>query len=138
LRVDIDADRTRVADQSSIRSRIMLAVPAAAPYLPWALLLLAGLLEVLWAVLMKASDGFARHGLAALCIAIAWLSFFLLGFAAKTLPIGTAYAVWTGIGAAGVAVLGVVLFGEALTLVRVACIAFIVAGIVGLKLAGTH
>lgn len=116
----------------------MLAVPAAVPFLPWVLLLLAGLLEVLWAVLMKASDGFARHGLAALCIAIAWLSFFLLGFAAKTLPIGTAYAIWTGIGAAGVAVLGVVLFGEALTPTRVACIAFIVAGIVGLKLAGTH
>lgn len=108
----------------------LLNSPAAA----WWLLLVAGLLEVTWAVSMKASQGFSRPALAVFTVATAWLSFWLLGLAMRSLPVGTAYAVWTGIGAVGAAVLGIVLFGEAFTPARVACIACIVAGILGLKL----
>lgn len=104
-----------------------------APWIAWSLLLLAGVLEVAWATLMKSSDGFTRHGPAALCIALAWLSFFLLGLATRTLPIGTAYAIWTGIGAVGVAACGILWFGERADPARLSCIALIVAGIVGLK-----
>jgi quaternary ammonium compound-resistance protein SugE len=103
------------------------------PPLAWGLLLAAGLLEVAWATLMKRSEGFSQHGTALACIALAWASFFLLGFAVRTFPIGTAYAVWTGIGAVGVALCGIAWFGEAASPVRVACIAMIVAGCVGLK-----
>jgi quaternary ammonium compound-resistance protein SugE len=100
----------------------------------WLLLFIAGLLEIVWSVSMKASVGFTKHYFTALTLAAAWLSFWLLGLAMRTLPVGTAYAVWTGIGAVGAAMLGVVLFGEALTLPRVVCICLIVVGILGLKL----
>lgn len=105
----------------------------ATPWTAWGLLLLAGLLEIAWATLMKSSEGFSRHGPAALCIGLAWLSFFLLGFATRSLPIGTAYAIWTGIGAVGVAACGILWFGERADPARIACIGLIVAGIVGLK-----
>lgn len=111
---------------------------AITPTVAWTLLLCAGILEVTWAVMLKASEGFARIGLGALCIATAWLSFFLLGFAVRTLPIGTAYAVWTGIGAFGVALLGVVWFGEPASTARLGCMAMIVFGVVGLKLVTPH
>jgi quaternary ammonium compound-resistance protein SugE len=104
------------------------------PSSAWLLLFVAGLLEVVWAVSMKASQGFSRPGLTVLTVATAWLSFGLLGLAMRSLPVGTAYAVWTGIGAVGAAVLGMALFGEAFTAGRVACIALIVCGILGLKL----
>lgn len=107
------------------------------PALAWLLLLGAGLLEIVWVISMKASNGFTRHGYTAITLAAAWLSFVLLGLALRQLPVGTAYAVWTGIGAVGAAVLGIVLFGEAVTPARVACIALIVAGILGLKLLGS-
>ncbi|HVF63974.1 MAG TPA: quaternary ammonium compound efflux SMR transporter SugE [Casimicrobiaceae bacterium] len=104
---------------------------------PWLILLAAGLLEVVWSVSMKASDGFTRLPYTVVTIAAAWLSFWLLGLALKELPVGTAYAVWTGIGAVGTAILGIVLFGESVTIARIGCIALIVAGILGLKLVGT-
>lgn len=100
----------------------------------WGVLFLAGLLEVGWAVGLKYTEGFTRVwptvGTAASLVA----SMALLGVALRTLPLGTAYAVWTGIGTIGTAVLGIVLFGEAATAMRLVCIALIVAGIVGLKL----
>lgn len=100
----------------------------------WGVLFLAGLLEVGWAVGLKYTEGFTRVwptvGTAASLVA----SMALLGVALRTLPLGTAYAVWTGIGTIGTAVLGIVLFGEAATAMRLVCIALIVAGILGLKL----
>ncbi len=104
------------------------------PNSAWYILFIAGLLEVVWSVSMKASAGFTKLHLTALTICTAWLSFALLGFAMRVLPVGTVYAVWTGIGAVGAAVLGVALFGEAMSAPRVASIGLIVAGIVGLKL----
>lgn len=103
----------------------------------WGILLLAGLLEVGWAVGLKYTDGFTRLwptvGTAAALVG----SMVLLGIALRTLPLGTAYAIWTGIGSIGTAILGIVLFSEPAGAVRLACIALVVAGIVGLKLAST-
>jgi quaternary ammonium compound-resistance protein SugE len=101
----------------------------------WTVLFIAGLLEVGWAIGLKYTDGFARLVPSALTLAAMAGSVILLGVALKTLPIGTAYAVWTGIGAVGTALLGIVLFGEPATALRLACIGLIVAGIGGLKLA---
>lgn len=102
---------------------------------PWALLIAAGVLEVVWATALKASDGFSRRGPTALCIVAVLASFFLLARALKDLPAGTAYAVWTGIGALGVAILGVIWFGEALNPLKIGGVLLIVAGIAALKLA---
>jgi len=85
---------------------------------------------------MKASHGFTKHHFTVLTLVAALLSFLLLGLALRQLPVGTAYAVWTGIGAVGAAVLGIVIFGEPLTFARVGCIALIVGGILGLKFLG--
>lgn len=104
----------------------------------WLILLGAGLLEIVWSISMKASEGFTRLPYTALTIAAAWLSFWLLGLSLRVLPVGTAYAVWTGIGAVGAAILGIVLFSEPATLARVGCIALIVLGIFRLKLASGH
>ena len=82
---------------------------------------------------MKASAGFTKPLLTGITIAAAWVSFWLLGMALKVLPVGTAYAVWTGIGAIGAAVLGMVLFKEPATVARIGCILLIVGGILGLK-----
>lgn len=101
----------------------------------WTLLLLAGLLEIVWAVGLKYADGFSKPAASAITIAAMAASMYLLALAARTLPIGTAYAVWTGIGAVGAALLGMMLFSESTNIVRLACIALIVAGIAGLKLA---
>ena len=106
------------------------------PNLAWVLLVVAGLLEIVWSVSMKASDGFTKHHFTAITLVAAALSFWLLGLALRQLPVGTAYAVWTGIGAVGAAVLGIAIFGESLTFVRIGCIALIVCGIIGLKLLG--
>lgn len=100
----------------------------------WLMLLLAGLLEIVWAVGLKYADGFSKPWPSAITIAAMAASMYLLALAARTLPIGTAYAVWTGIGAVGAALLGMMLFSESANLARLACIALIVAGIVGLKL----
>ncbi len=109
--------------------------PNLSPPMAWLLLLLAGLLEIVWVIAMKASEGFSRPPYTVLTIVAAALSFWLLGTSLKALPVGTAYAVWTGIGAVGAALLGIALFGEAATAWRLGCIALIVAGILGLKLA---
>ena len=101
----------------------------------WLLLLIAGLLEVGWAVGLKYTEGFSRLVPSVLTLVSMAASVGMLGLAVKTLPIGTAYAVWTGIGAVGTAILGIVLFGDPAGVTRIACIGLIVAGIVGLKLA---
>jgi quaternary ammonium compound-resistance protein SugE len=100
----------------------------------WLLLVVAGALEVAWAVGMKYTDGFSRPLPTLAVVALALLSFWLLGLAMKVLPVGTAYAMWVGIGAAGAALLGMWLFDEPATLARIGCIALIVAGVFGLKL----
>jgi len=100
----------------------------------WVLLLVAGLLEIGWAVGMKSTDGFTRRGSSVAVLATALLSFDLLALAMKTLPVGTAYAVWGGIGAVGAAVLGIALLGESPSPPRIASILLIVAGVVGLRL----
>jgi len=104
--------------------------------LAWMLLVAAGLLEIVWAISMKASHGFTKHHFTSITLVAAALSFWLLGLALRQLPVGTAYAIWTGIGAVGAAVLGIVFFGESLTLARIGCITLIVLGILGLKLLG--
>lgn len=104
----------------------------------WMLLLIAGLLEVAWAVGLKSSEGFSRPGWAAFTLVTALASFALLALAMKQLPLGTAYAVWTGIGAVGAFVFGIVAMGEAVTLARVGSAALIVVGLVGLKLSSGH
>ena len=100
----------------------------------WIILFFAGLTEVGWAVGLKYTEGFTRLVPSVLTVACMAVSLGLLGLALKTLPIGTAYAVWTGIGTIGTALLGIVLFGESAGALRLACIGMIVAGIVGLKL----
>jgi quaternary ammonium compound-resistance protein SugE len=101
----------------------------------WLALLLAGLLEIGWALGLKYSDGLTRFWPSVGTVAAIALSFGLLGLALKSVPFGTAYAVWTGIGAAGSMIIGMLLFGESADLMRVACLTLIIAGMVGLKLA---
>ncbi len=100
----------------------------------WMLLTAAGVLEIVWAIGLKLSAGFTRPTATTITITAMVASMWLLGQAAKTLPIGTAYAVWTGIGAAGTALLGIVLLREPAGAARLACIGLIIAGILGLKL----
>ena len=100
----------------------------------WMILLLAGLLEVGWAVGLKYTEGFTRLWPTVGTVGAMVLSVGLLGLAMRTLPVGTAYAVWTGIGALGTVILGMVLFGEPATVARLLCVGLILAGIVGLKL----
>jgi quaternary ammonium compound-resistance protein SugE len=101
--------------------------------MPWLLLLIAAILEIVWAVGLKYAAGFTRLVPSAIVVAAMIGSMGLLAVAARALPIGTAYAVWTGIGAAGTAVCGIVLFHENASAARIACIALIVIGVVGLK-----
>jgi len=101
----------------------------------WVILFFAGLMEICWAIGLKYTDGFTRLVPSVLTIAAMTVSVVLLAIALKTLPVGTGYAVWTGIGAVGTAILGIVLFGDPATAGRLACIGLIIAGIVGLKLA---
>lgn len=100
----------------------------------WVILVVAGLFEVAWAVGLKYTEGFTRLWPSALTVVALVVSMALLAAALRTLPIGTAYAVWTGIGAVGTAALGIILFDEPRDAARVACILLIVAGIVGLKI----
>ncbi|MCK1425330.1 quaternary ammonium compound efflux SMR transporter SugE [Bradyrhizobium sp. 180] len=99
----------------------------------WSILLIAGLLEITWAIGLKYTEGFTRPVPSVVTLAAMAGSVILLGLALKSLPVGTAYAVWTGIGAVGTATLGIILFGEPATAFRLASIALIVAGIAGLK-----
>jgi quaternary ammonium compound-resistance protein SugE len=101
----------------------------------WALLLLAGVLEVIWTLGLKHSDGFTRLWPTLVTVVAIPLSFVLLALSLKTVPFGTAYAVWVGIGAAGVAATGIVLFGESAGVMRIACLCLILIGTIGLKFA---
>jgi len=103
----------------------------------WIILLFAGLSEVGWVVGLKYTEGFTRPVPSVLTISCMVVSMLLLGLALKTLPLGTAYAIWTGIGTIGTALLGIMLFGESASALRLACIGLIVTGIVGLKLASS-
>jgi quaternary ammonium compound-resistance protein SugE len=100
----------------------------------WILLLLAGLFEVCWAVGLKYSNGFTRLGPSIFTIATMTVSVLLLAMSVKTLPLGTAYAIWTGIGAVGAVLCGILLFGDSVTIPRIACVLLILSGIIGLKL----
>ena len=111
------------------------ATPARFYNMAWLILLLAGLFEIVWAVGLKFTNGFTRLWPTVGTLAALVISFGLLGIAAKSLPIGTAYAVWTGIGAAGTVICGILLLGEPATAMRLACVGLIVAGVVGLKFA---
>ncbi|MFC6633759.1 quaternary ammonium compound efflux SMR transporter SugE [Microbulbifer taiwanensis] len=101
---------------------------------PWFFLLIAGLLEIGWAIGLKYTQGFTRPLASSLTVLAMIASFYFLAQALKVIPVGTGYAVWTGIGAVGTAILGIVLFSESTALPRLACIGLIVAGIIGLKL----
>ncbi|MBM4262547.1 MAG: quaternary ammonium compound efflux SMR transporter SugE [Deltaproteobacteria bacterium] len=100
----------------------------------WLFLVVAGLLEIVWAIGLKLSNGFSHLGWSIMTVLGMIASFYFLAQALKVIPVGTGYAIWTGIGAAGTAILGIVLFSESGTLPRLFCIALIIAGIVGLKL----
>src|SRR6476660_1619459 len=104
--------------------------------MPWVVLVIAGLFEVGWAIGLKYTEGFTRLWPSVGTVAAMVISVALLGWAMRSLPVGTAYAVWTGIGAIGTVALGIVLFGEPATVARLVCVGLILAGIVGLKL--TH
>ena len=101
----------------------------------WVYLVVAGLLEIGWAIGLKYTEGFTRIVPSVLTVGSMVLSVTLLGLALRDLPVGTAYAIWTGIGAVGVALLGIVLFKDPATAVRLGCIGLVVVGIIGLKFA---
>jgi quaternary ammonium compound-resistance protein SugE len=104
---------------------------------PWFYLLIAGLLEVVWALSLKKTEGFSRLFPSVFTLAVMAVSFYFLGKAVRDLPVGTAYAVWTGIGAFGTAVMGMIYFNEPVSLLRVACLTLILAGTLGLKFTHT-
>ncbi|MBB6133698.1 quaternary ammonium compound-resistance protein SugE [Massilia aurea] len=104
----------------------------------WILLVLAGLFEIVWAVGLKYTEGFTRLWPTVGTVGAMIVSFGLLAHVLKTLPIGTAYAIWTGIGAVGTALVGIIVLGESASPARLACIGMIAAGIVGLKLVSAH
>ncbi|MEK8103926.1 multidrug efflux SMR transporter [Micromonospora sp. M12] len=105
--------------------------------MPWILLTLAGLLEVVWALALKNTHGFTRLWPSVVACSTAALSFVLLSAALKSLPVGTAYAAWVGIGTVGVTLAGIVFLGEGMSLQRMAFVALIVVGVAGLKVADT-
>jgi len=104
----------------------------------WALLGVAGLLEIVFAFAMKSSEGFTRLVPALFTVGAGLSSVVLLSLSMRTLPMGTGYAVWTGIGAAGTAIVGIVVLGDSAAPMRLLCIACILAGVIGLKLVTTH
>ncbi|HYE03997.1 MAG TPA: quaternary ammonium compound efflux SMR transporter SugE [Planctomycetota bacterium] len=104
----------------------------------WILIVIAGLLEVVWAVGLKYTHGFSRPGPSLITVAAMIASIVLLGLALRTLPVGTGYAVWTGIGTVGAAIVGIVLLGEPAGALRLGCIGLIVVGIIGLKFSTSH
>ena len=99
----------------------------------WIILFFAGLFEVGWAVGLKYTDGFTRPLSTVLTVAAMAISLGLLGLAMKELPLGTAYAIWTGVGAVGTVIAGIILFGESMALIRLASVALIITGLIGLK-----
>lgn len=105
--------------------------------MPWILLIAAALFEIVWAMGLKYTEGFTRLWPTVGTVAAMIVSVVLLAMASKNLPIGTAYAVWTGIGAAGAVIFGIVLFKDPATFARLACVGLILMGVVGLKLVGS-
>ena len=104
----------------------------------WVILFLAGLLEMVWALLLKQTEGFTRPGPTIGFIISVALSMFLLATSLKTLPVGTAYAVWTGIGAAGTAIVGMLWLGESRDVLKLISLVMLLAGIVGLRITSAH
>ncbi len=104
----------------------------------WTYLVIAGLLEIVWAIGLKYTEGWTKLYPSVVTAAALIASFYFLSVAVKTLPIGTAYAVWTGIGTVGAAILGIMIFGESREVSKIVCIVLIVAGILGLKLTSAH
>ncbi|PRY70952.1 quaternary ammonium compound efflux SMR transporter SugE [Halomonas ventosae] len=102
----------------------------------WIMLVVAGLLEVAWALGLKASQGFSRPLPSVLTVLAMLASFYLLAQAMRVLPVGTAYAIWVGIGAVGTVLLGILIYGDSATPLRLASLVLVLAGLVGLKLAG--
>lgn len=101
----------------------------------WLFLIVAGLFEIVWAISLKYTQGFSRLGPSILTIGAMVFSFYLLSVSLRTLPLGTAYAVWVGIGAVGTAIAGVLLFGESVTTLKLVSLILVISGIIGLKLA---
>lgn len=100
----------------------------------WFVLFVAGLFEMSWAIGLKYTEGFSKHPVASACTGVAIIiSMLLLGYAMRSLPVGTAYAVWTGIGSVGTVIMGIVLFGDSASLPRLICLGMILLGIAGLK-----
>lgn len=112
-------------------------MPIQALNMPWLLLILAGLLETAWVIGLKLSDGFSKPWPSLCAIVCMAGSLWLLACATRTIPVGTAYVVWTGTGAIGAAIVGMVFFGEPRTIARIVCILLIASGVVGLKLLST-
>jgi len=104
----------------------------------WIYLIIAGLLEIGWAIGLKYTEGWTRFYPSLLTATAMFVSFYFLSLAVKDLPMGTAYAVWTGIGTVGAAILGILIFGETRDISKIVCVLFIITGIVGLKLTSTH
>lgn len=105
--------------------------------MPWLHLIIAGLLEVAWAVGLKQTAGWTRLWPSLITVALMIASFFFLSLALRTLPLGTSYAIWTGIGAVGTALIGIFIFDEPRTAARLVCILLIISGVIGLKLASS-
>ncbi|TGD76242.1 quaternary ammonium compound efflux SMR transporter SugE [Mangrovimicrobium sediminis] len=103
----------------------------------WVALFVAGLFEIIWALALKYSEGFTRLWPSVIFGVAAWLSFALLSYALKTIPMGNAYAIWTGIGAVGIALVGIFWLNESADFMRIACIILVVMGIAGLKISGS-
>ena len=106
--------------------------------MPWVILFIAGLLEMAWALLLKQSEGFTKPAPTVGFLITLVLSMFLLSQAIKSLPVGTAYAVWTGIGAAGTAIFGMVFLGESRDLLKIVSLVMLIAGIIGLRLTSSQ
>jgi quaternary ammonium compound-resistance protein SugE len=106
--------------------------------MPWVILFVAGLLEMVWALLLKQSEGFTRPAPTVGFLVALFFSMFLLSQALKSLPVGTAYAVWTGIGAAGTAIVGMLFLGESRDVLKLLSLFMLVAGIIGLRLSSIH
>jgi quaternary ammonium compound-resistance protein SugE len=105
---------------------------------PWVYLIIAGIFEIVWASFLKLSEGFTKLNYSIVTILGMLVSFFFLSQATRTLPIGTAYAIWTGIGAIGAVIVGVVMFKEPVSFARAVFIILVIAGIVGLKFTSAH
>lgn len=106
--------------------------------MPWVILFVAGLLEVVWALMLKQSEGFTKPIPTLIFVVTLCISMFLLSQAIKSLPIGTAYAVWTGIGAAGTAIVGMFVLGESRDVLKLISLVMLIAGIIGLRATSSH